>query len=114
MRQRRKQKRPCQKNQKRKQRGGFLNRFDFTYAVRDTVNQLGKIAPGLIKNAGSEIDNIAQKRLNQIISLRGKEVERVLPKILTGAIENVYQIPFRLLVKFGKQQLQRLRDKILR
>ena len=31
----------------RRQTGGFLNRYDFAYAGRDTVNQVGKIAPGL-------------------------------------------------------------------
>ena len=82
------------KYQKRTQRGGFLNRYDFAYACRDTVNQVGKTAPGIIKNASKEINNMAQQRINQIISQGGKEVERVLPKILRGAIEDVYQTPF--------------------
>ena len=48
------------KNLKKKiQRGCFLNRYDFVYAGRDTVNQLGKVAPGIIKNASSEINDIA-------------------------------------------------------
>ena len=33
----------------------------------------------------------------------------MLPKIIQGAIENVYQTPFRLLGKFGKKQLQKLK-----
>ena len=36
--------RPRQKYQKRKQRGGFLNTYDFAYADRDTVNHVVKIA----------------------------------------------------------------------
>ena len=32
-----------------KQTGGFLSRYDFAYAGRDTVNQVGKIAPNIIK-----------------------------------------------------------------
>ena len=102
-----------QKYQKRTQRGGFLNRYDFAYAGRDTVNQVGKIAPGLIKNDSNEISNVAQQRINQIISQGGKEVQRVIPKILRGAIEDVYQIPFRLLGNFRKQQLNKLKSKIL-
>ena len=43
--------RPHQKYRKRTQSGGFLNRYDFAYAGRDTVNQAGKTAPSLIKNA---------------------------------------------------------------
>ena len=41
------------------QRGGFLNRYNFTYAGRDVVNQAGKIAPNIIKQATGEIDKIA-------------------------------------------------------
>lgn len=44
----------------------------------------------------------------------GQEVERVLPKILRVAIEDVYQTPFRVLENFGKQQLQKIENKILR
>ena len=59
MRQYKRQRRPRQKYRKRTQSGGFLNRCDFAYIGRDTINQTGKIAPGLIKNASSEINNIA-------------------------------------------------------
>ena len=57
---------------------------------------------------------MAQQRINQVISQGGKEIERVLPKILREAIEDVYQTPFRLLRKFGKQQLQRIKNNLLR
>ena len=59
------------RNQRRRQTGGFLNRYDFTYAGRDTVNQLGKIAPGIIKYASGQIDEIAKKRIEQIIKQGG-------------------------------------------
>ena len=52
----------------------------------------------------------AKQRIDQIISQGGKEVEPVLPKILRGAIEDVYQTPFRLLRNFGKQQLNKLKN----
>ena len=48
MRWQRTQRRPRRKYQKRTQKGGFLNRYDFAYADRDTVNQIGKIALGLV------------------------------------------------------------------
>ena len=101
-------------SQKRTQSDGFLNRHEFAYAGRDTVNQLGKVAPRTIKSAISEINNIAQQRINQIINQGGKEVKRVLPKILRGAIEVVYQTSFFLIGKFSRQQLQKLKSKILR
>ena len=90
MRRYRKQRKSRRKYQKRTQRGGFLNWYDFAYTGRDTDNQVGKIAPGLIKNASSEINNIAQQRINQMISQGGKEIERILPKILRGATEDVF------------------------
>ena len=89
-----KKRQPCQKYRKKLQTGGFLNRYDFAYAGRDTVDQLGKVAPGIIKSASSVINNISQHRINQIIRQEGQEMKRVLPKILQEAIEDVYQTPF--------------------
>ena len=36
-----------------------------------------------------------------MVTIGGAEIERVLPKILCGAIEDVYQTSFRLLGRFG-------------
>ena len=99
---------------RRAQSGNFLNRYDFAYAGRDTVNQLGKQAPDIIKDARSESNNNAEQRINQAISQEGKELERVLANTLTGTIEDLYQTPFRLLGKFSKRQLQNLKNKIVR
>ena len=63
----------------------------------------------MIKAAANDINNIANGRINQIILQGGKEVERVLPKILRGAIEDVYQTPFRLLDNFVKQRLNKFK-----
>ena len=82
MRQQRARKSSCRKYQKKTQSGSFLNRYDFAYAGRDTVNQVGKIASGITKNASSRINNIEEQRIYQIINQREKEIERVLPTIL--------------------------------
>ena len=50
----------------------LLNRYDFAYAGRVTVNQAAKVTPGIIKGATNEINNIAQQRTDQIISQGGK------------------------------------------
>ena len=84
-----------------------------TYARRD-VNQAAKIAPCVNKAATNGINNTAKQRINQIISQGGKEVKHVLPKIPWGAIKDVYQMPFKLLRNFGKQQLNEIKRKILR
>ena len=112
---RRKTKRKRRTNRKRKrQRGGFCNRYDFAYAGTDTVNKSAKVAPGIIKAATNDINNIAEQRINQIISKGEAEVERVLPKILRGAIKDVYQTPSRLLGNFGKEQFNKIKRKLLR
>ena len=43
-------------------------RSDFAYGGRDTVNQAAKVAPGEIKSAANDINNIAKQRIDQIIS----------------------------------------------
>ena len=68
----------------------------------------------MIKATTNDINNTATGMINQIISQAGKEVERVLPKILRGAIEDVCQTPFRLLANFGKQQFNKIKTKMLR
>ena len=86
----------------KKQIGGFLSRYNFAYAGRDTVNQVGKIAPDIIKKATTDINKIAQQRIDQAIKTGGAEIERIAPKIICGAIEYVYKTPCRLLGNFGK------------
>ena len=100
MKRQRTQRRSRRKYRKRTQK--VVLRYDFAFAGIYTVNQIGKVAPGLIKNANSEINSIAQQRINQIISQGGREIERLLPKILRRAAEDVYQT-----------QLQKLKHKIL-
>ena len=50
--------------------------------------------------------------INQIISKVGKEVDCVLPKVIWRAIKDDYQTPF-ILENFGKQQLNKIKRKIL-
>ena len=98
---------------KNRQRGGFLSRYDLAYMGRNTVNQVGKIAPGVIKQATGEIDKIAQNKINQVIQSGGAEVERMLPKIIRGVIEDVYKTRFRMLGNFGKHKFNRIEKKVL-
>ena len=76
---------------RKRQRRGWLNRYDFAYTGRDAVNQAAKVAPGVIEQATNDIDQMVKNRLNQAINIEGPEIERVLPKTLRGAIENVYK-----------------------
>ena len=102
------------KRTEKSQVGGFLNRYDFAYAGRDTVNQVGKIAPKIINQATGEINKIAQQRIDQIIRSGGAEIDCVAPKIIKVAIEEVYKTPFRLLGNFGKEQFQKIKIKLFK
>ena len=73
----------------RRQTGGFLNRYDFAYAGRDVVNQVGKVAPKMMSQAPGEINKIAQQRIDQVLRSGGAEIERIAPKIIRGAMEEV-------------------------
>ena len=64
------------------------------------VNQVTKVAVGAIKGATNDINNMAKQRIDLIIPQGGNKIERVLPKILRRAIEDVYETPFRLLGNF--------------
>ena len=99
------------KQMSRRQTGGFLNRYDFSYAGRDVVNQAGIVAPKIISQATGEINEIAQDRTDQAIRSGGAEIERVTSKIIRGAIEEVYKTPFRLLGNLGKKQFQKIKRK---
>ena len=67
----------------------------------------------MIKSVTNDLNAVATDRINQIITEGGKEMERVFPKILRGAIKGVYQAPFRLLGNFGKQQFNKIKKNIL-
>ena len=97
-----------------RQTGGFLNRYNFAYAVRDTVNQVGKVVPKIITQATGEINKIAKQRINQIIRSGSSEIERVAPKIIRGAIEEAYKTPFRSLGNLGKKQFEKIKRKLFK
>ena len=95
------------RKKKSRQTGGFLNRYDFAYAGRDTVNQLGKIAPKITTKATSDINKIAKERIDQIVRSGGAEIELVALKVIKVAIEQVYKTPFRLLGNLIKKVLKK-------
>ena len=97
---------------RKRQRGGFLNRYDFAYAGRDTVNQatknLDKLAPKLIDQlmtkATTGLDNISAKRAEQI--------KQIAPGLIKGAVEELYKTPFHLLGNMGRKKYKLLQKKV--
>ena len=68
----------------------------------------------MITQATAEINKTAQDRIDQIVRLGGAEIERIAPKIIKGAIEEVYKTPFRLLGDLGKKQFQKIKRKLFK
>ena len=69
---------------------------------------LDPLAPKVIKQATGQVDQIAQRCIQQ----GGQHIEKIAPKIIKGAIEEVYKTPFRLLGRFGTKQLHSIGRKI--
>ena len=68
----------------------------------------------MISQATREINKIAQQRIDQVVRSGGAEIERVAPKIIRGAIEEVCKTPFRLLGNLGKKQFQKIKRKLFK
>ena len=68
----------------------------------------------MISQATREINKIAQQRIDQVVRSGGAEIEHVAPKIIRGAIEEVYKTPFRLLGNLGKKQFQKIKRKLFK
>ena len=66
----------------------------------------------MITQATGEINKIAPDRIDQIVRSGEVETERVAPKIVKGAIEEVYKTPFRLLGDLGKKKFQKIKIKL--
>ena len=74
-----------------------MNWYNFTYAGRDTVNQVSKIAPN-IKQATGELNKIAQQRIDQVLRSGGAEIKGVTPKIIRcnrRSIQNTIQTSWK-------------------
>ena len=86
----------------RYQRGGFLNRYNFANASRDTVNttmnRQDTTVPKLIKQTLDEVNR--QARIRRLLNDGRQKIEKIAPKIIRGAIEDVRKTPFRILGNF--------------
>ena len=58
----------------------------------------------MISQAADEINKIPRHRIDQVVRSGGAEIERVAPKIIRGAIEEVYKTPFRLQETISKNK----------
>ena len=107
-----------EEKKKQRQKGGFLNRYDFAYAGRNVVNQafknLDKTAPALIQSLKGELNDVLQQRIHQVIIEGGSQLKEVGPQLLKGAIEDTYKTPFRLVGNFGKRKLTEAKQQLNR
>ena len=93
---------------RKRQRGGFLNRYDFAYAGRDTVNQVSKqlnaLALKLLDQLTTGLDKVSANRVNQL--------KQMTPGLIKGAVEELYKTPFCLLEKAGKKKYDSIKKKL--
>ena len=77
------------------------------------VLTLGPIFPPCRKTS-MEIDQNAQKRIQQVINQGGREIKRVAPKFIKGAIDEFYKTSFRLFGQFRKKKYAQIKRKLNR
>ena len=53
------------------------------------MENVERIAPGLMKQFSDQVNNVAQQRIQQILDQGGQKIEKIAPKIIPGAIEDV-------------------------
>ena len=71
------------------------------------MENVERIAPGLMKQFSDQVNNVAQQRIQQILDQGGQKIEKIAPKIIPGAIEDVYQSHFGSLAISEKRNLIR-------
>ena len=79
-----------------------------------SVNQVDKIAPGITNKATADINKLAKQGIDEVIRDGEAEIERVAPKIIRGAIEEVYKTPFRLLGNLGKKHFMKIKRRLFK
>ena len=72
---------------------------------------LDTLSPKLVNQASKEIDKIKETKIRQVINGGGQQIRNIAPQIIKGAIEDVYETPFRLLGQLGKQKFPQLKRK---
>ena len=70
------------------------------------------VAPELIDKASRDLDMIAARRINQLTYSTSREVQRIAPALIRGAIEEAYKTPFRLLGNLGRKKYRQLMSKL--
>ena len=96
------------KYRRKSQRGGFLNRYDFPYAGRDTVDQASKqlnvLAPKLVEQLTTGLEKVSANRV--------KQLEQIAPALTKGAVEELYKAPFHLLKKAGEKKYDSIKKNV--
>ena len=84
------------------------------WRISQPIDQADKVAPGIISKAAVDIIKIAKQRIDQAIRNGGAEIKRVAPKIIRGAIEEVYKTPSRLLGNLRKKQFLKIKRRLFK
>ena len=97
--------------------GGFLSRYDFAYAGRDTMNQAIKGLDGsllkFIDKTSKEIDKISGEEIRQVINEGCQKIKKCAPQFMRGAVEDVHKTSSRLLGNFCDKEFGHVKKKLL-
>ena len=106
------------KIERKRESDGCLNRYNFVYVRQDTVNTgltiFKKPVPFSIKTTANQVDQGAERRLQQDITQGGKEVRRTASIIIRQALEELYKTPFCILGNVGWKKYNQALGKVKR
>ena len=80
--------------------------------MNTVMKRLDATAPKLIKQTANELNRLAQAKIRQLLNKGGQKIEKIAPKIIRGAIEDIYKKPFRLLGNFGREKLAQIKRRL--
>ena len=73
---------------------------------------LDSLAPKLIGRTLKEIHKIVEARIREVINNGWQQIQKIAPKTIRGAIEDVYKTSIRLLGNLAKKKFAQLKQKI--
>ena len=68
------------------------------------MKELDSLAPKLIGRTLKEIHQIAEARIREVINNGGQQIQKIAPKTIRRATEDVYKTSIRLLGNLGKKK----------
>ena len=91
-----------------------MNSGEWKKKGKKIIKQIACHALKLIKKASKKKNKITKTRINHYVIEDSEihNIEQIQSKIIRDTIEHIYQIPFKVLGKFGEKQFKKTRKYI--